>query len=66
MPSLAFTDFNIACATLGGFVSLFGLVSYLCKETLFLSEARKLRIYTFSNRRLHLAFKQELTLTSLQ
>lgn len=39
MPTLALTDFNIVCATLGGFISLFGLVSYLFKEKLYLSEA---------------------------
>lgn len=40
MPTLDKSDFNIVCATLGGFITLFGLVSYLCKERLFLSEAR--------------------------
>ncbi|OJD20049.1 hypothetical protein AJ78_00065 [Emergomyces pasteurianus Ep9510] len=39
MPTLALTDFNIVCATLGGFISLFGLVSYLFKEKFYLSEA---------------------------
>ena len=39
MPTLALTDFNIVCATLGGFIALFGLVSYLFKEKLYLSEA---------------------------
>ncbi|MCJ1288061.1 hypothetical protein MMC26_007414 [Xylographa opegraphella] len=39
MPTLAVTNFNIVCATLGGFITLFGLVSYLFKERLFLSEA---------------------------
>ncbi|KAJ6188880.1 hypothetical protein N7519_003788 [Penicillium mononematosum] len=39
MPTLALIDFNIVCATLGGFISLFGLVSYLCKEQFYLSEA---------------------------
>ncbi|MCJ1477368.1 hypothetical protein MMC13_006039 [Lambiella insularis] len=39
MPVLSITDFNVVCATLGGFISLFGLVSYLFKERLFLSEA---------------------------
>lgn len=42
MPTLALINFNIVCATLGGFISLFGLVSYLCKERFYLSEARKL------------------------
>lgn len=39
MSLLQPTDFNIVCAVLGGFVSLFGLVSYFIKERLFLSEA---------------------------
>ncbi|KAJ5482374.1 Cation/H+ exchanger [Penicillium sp. IBT 31633x] len=39
MPALALINFNIVCATLGGFISLFGLVSYLCKERFYLSEA---------------------------
>ncbi|OJJ44150.1 hypothetical protein ASPZODRAFT_2113383 [Penicilliopsis zonata CBS 506.65] len=39
MPTLSLINFNIVCATLGGFISLFGLVSYLCKETFYLSEA---------------------------
>lgn len=38
-PILSLTNFNIVCAVLGGFITLFGLVSYLFKETLFLSEA---------------------------
>jgi len=41
MPTLALINFNIVCATLGGFISLFGLVSYLCKERFYLSEACK-------------------------
>ncbi|CAK7198974.1 hypothetical protein SEUCBS139899_001642 [Sporothrix eucalyptigena] len=39
MPTLALTDFNIVVSVLGGWVSLFGLVSYLCKEKFYLSEA---------------------------
>ncbi|CAL5872332.1 uncharacterized protein PFLUO_LOCUS6594 [Penicillium psychrofluorescens] len=39
MPTLSLINFNIVCATLGGFISLFGLVSYLCKERFYLSEA---------------------------
>ncbi|PYH75384.1 hypothetical protein BO82DRAFT_360064 [Aspergillus uvarum CBS 121591] len=39
MPTLSLINFNIVCATLGGFISLFGLVSYLFKERLYLSEA---------------------------
>lgn len=36
------TNFNIVVAVLGGFISLFGLVSYLLKENYYLSEARKI------------------------
>ncbi|KAF2271704.1 uncharacterized protein EI97DRAFT_387310 [Westerdykella ornata] len=39
MPTLVVDNFNIVCATLGGFITLFGLVSYLCKEKFYLSEA---------------------------
>jgi NhaP-type Na+/H+ or K+/H+ antiporter len=39
MPTLSLTNFNIVCATLGGFISVFGLVSYLLKEKFYLSEA---------------------------
>lgn len=39
MPTLSLVNFNIVCATLGGFISLFGLVSYLLKEKAYLSEA---------------------------
>lgn len=39
MPILALTNFNLVCATLGGFITLFGLVSYLLKERFYLSEA---------------------------
>lgn len=39
MPTLSLVNFNIVCATLGGFISLFGLVSYLLKEKAHLSEA---------------------------
>jgi hypothetical protein len=41
MPTLAVTNFNIVCSVLGGFITLFGLVSYLFKEKFYLSEARK-------------------------
>lgn len=41
MPTLAITNFNIVCASLGGFITLFGLVSYLMKEKFYLSEARE-------------------------
>lgn len=40
MPTLAVVNFNIVCATLGGFITCFGLVSYLLKEKFYLSEAR--------------------------
>lgn len=39
MPTLDISNFNVVCATLGGFISLFGLVSYLLKERFYLSEA---------------------------
>ncbi|KAF2878190.1 Sodium/hydrogen exchanger family-domain-containing protein [Massariosphaeria phaeospora] len=39
MPTLAVNNFNIVCATLGGFITLFGLISYLIKERFYLSEA---------------------------
>ncbi|KAK5661523.1 hypothetical protein OQA88_11427 [Cercophora sp. LCS_1] len=39
MPTLAITNFNIVLAVLGGWISLFGLVSYLLKENYYLSEA---------------------------
>ncbi|ORY18018.1 Sodium/hydrogen exchanger family-domain-containing protein [Clohesyomyces aquaticus] len=38
MPTLAVNNFNIVCATLGGFITLFGLVSYLVKEKFYISE----------------------------
>ena len=41
MPTLVLSNFNIVCAVLGGFVTLFGLVSYLLKEKFYLSEARE-------------------------
>lgn len=39
MPTLALTNFNIVVSVLGGWISLFGLVSYLLKENFYLSEA---------------------------
>lgn len=39
MPTLSLVNFNIVCATLGGFITIFGLVSYLLKEKFYLSEA---------------------------
>ncbi|KAL7269396.1 hypothetical protein RUND412_007944 [Rhizina undulata] len=38
MPTLDPSSFNKVCSVAGGFIILFGLVSYLCKETLYLSE----------------------------
>lgn len=40
MPTLIISNFNIVCAVLGGFITTFGLVSYLFKERFYLSEAR--------------------------
>lgn len=37
--AFAVDNFNIVCATLGGFITLFGLISYLLKEKFYLSEA---------------------------
>lgn len=48
MPTLILTNFNIVCATLGGFITLFGLVSFLVKERLFLSEPRMYIMLTFA------------------
>ena len=39
MPTLVLTNFNIVCSVLGGFITVFGLVSYLLKERFYLSEA---------------------------
>ncbi len=39
MPNLAVNNFNVTIAVLGGFITLFGLVSYLLKEKFYLSEA---------------------------
>ncbi|KAI0137314.1 Sodium/hydrogen exchanger family-domain-containing protein [Xylariales sp. AK1849] len=39
MPTLSVTNFNITVSVLGGFISLFGLVSYLLKENFYMSEA---------------------------
>lgn len=47
MPTLAVTNFNIVCATLGGFITVFGLVSYLFKERFYLSEARMFLFLSF-------------------
>ncbi|TRX96534.1 hypothetical protein FHL15_002806 [Xylaria flabelliformis] len=41
MPTLEITNFNLVVSVLGGWVSLFGLVSYLLKENFYLSEARE-------------------------
>lgn len=40
-PTLDLSNFNVVIALLGGFLSTFGLVSYLLKEHFYLSEARK-------------------------
>jgi hypothetical protein len=52
MPTLVITNFNIVCAVLGGFITLFGLVSYLLKENFYLSEActSRLRYVNSQNR----------------
>ncbi|KAK9240601.1 Sodium/hydrogen exchanger family-domain-containing protein [Lipomyces kononenkoae] len=39
MPTLAISNFNLVCALLGGFVILFGLVSYLVRGKMYISEA---------------------------
>ena len=39
MPTLVLTNFNIVTAVLGGFITIFALVSYLLKERFYLSEA---------------------------
>lgn len=39
MPTLALSNFNILLSILGGWISLFGLVSYLLKENFYMSEA---------------------------
>jgi hypothetical protein len=39
MPKLGLVNFNIVCAVLGGFVALFGLVSFVVKEKFYLSES---------------------------
>lgn len=45
MPTLAVNNFNIVVSILGGWISLFGLVSYLCKESFYLSEACECSLY---------------------
>jgi len=40
MPQTNLSNFNIVNATLGGYIALFCLVSYLFKERLYLSETR--------------------------
>lgn len=47
MPTLAVTNFNVVCSTLGGFITLFGLVSFLFKERFYLSEARMFFFFSF-------------------
>lgn len=41
MPNSHVTNFNIVLSLLGGWIALYGLVSHLCKQNLYLSEARK-------------------------
>ncbi|KAK0732644.1 Sodium/hydrogen exchanger family-domain-containing protein, partial [Apiosordaria backusii] len=50
MPTLAITNFNIVLSVLGGWISLFGLVSYLCKENFYLSEACMAILTDFHNK----------------
>ena len=38
---LDLSNFNIIVAVLGGWISLFGLVSFVLKERFYMSEARK-------------------------
>lgn len=47
MPTLEVNNFNMVVSVLGGWISLFGLVSYLCKENFYLSEARKFFFFFF-------------------
>ena len=42
MPALALTDFNIVCLILGLFTTGYGLISYIIKERLYLSESCKI------------------------
>jgi hypothetical protein len=44
----AILNFNLVCCVVGGFVALFGLVSYLLKEGFYVTEPR-MCIYTFRN-----------------
>ncbi|KAL5349608.1 hypothetical protein ACLOAV_005903 [Pseudogymnoascus australis] len=39
MPSLGVQNFNIVCSVLGGFIAVFGLISFLAKDRFYLSEA---------------------------
>ncbi|KAL8791213.1 MAG: hypothetical protein Q9213_000170 [Squamulea squamosa] len=39
MPTLNLANFNIVCATFGGFIAIFGLTSYLLKDRCYLGEA---------------------------
>jgi hypothetical protein len=47
MPQLSIVGFNIVCSVLGGFIALFGLVSFLFKEKFYLSETRKSSLLMF-------------------
>lgn len=56
MPTLEVNNFNIVLSVLGGWISLFGLVSYLCKEHFYLSEACEFGAQPALQARLSLAF----------
>ncbi|KAL8896054.1 MAG: hypothetical protein Q9207_007894 [Kuettlingeria erythrocarpa] len=38
MPTIALSNFNVFCAVMGGFVTVYGLVSHFVKERLYMSE----------------------------
>ncbi|KAL8957515.1 MAG: hypothetical protein Q9193_005234 [Seirophora villosa] len=38
MPTIILSNFNIFCAVMGGFVTLYGLISHFAKERLYMSE----------------------------
>ena len=64
MPTIYTTDFNIVCATLGGFTVLFGLVSYLLKEHFYLSEACESKIFCVVSSSSRLSLDGELNPSS--
>ncbi|KAK7423506.1 hypothetical protein QQX98_000963 [Neonectria punicea] len=47
MPTLEIKNFNIIVSFLGGWIAAFGLVSYLSKENLYLSEAPRVAFSPF-------------------